>query len=143
MQKISEVLKHIKLNPTFKKVNTQSMLDKLVDILPLHLKDGIDFYYTKNNILFFVLTHQLYKNEFKNSKELIKTLLKHLKIEDIIDVEYFVTNKPKIVTKEVIKPIEIIPYKRRSYAIFDNNAKNKKIYDKFEDIRELIKKTIK
>ncbi len=118
------------------------MLDKLVDILPLHLKDGIDFYYTKNNILFFVLTHQLYKNEFKNSKELIKSLLKHIDIDYIEEIEYFVSNKPKIRKKEIIKPIDIIPYERKSYAIFDNNAKNKKIYDKFEDIRKLIKKKI-
>ena len=53
MENISEILNHIKINPTFKKVNTQSMLDKLVGVLPPHLKDGIDFFYTKkqNTIL--------------------------------------------------------------------------------------------
>jgi len=142
MENISEILNHIKINPTFKKVNTQSMLDKLVGVLPPHLKDGIDFYYTKNKMLFFVLTHQLYKNEFKNNKELIKSLLKQLNLDYINDIEYFVTNKPKIIKKEVLKPMTIVPYERKSYAIFDNNAKNKKIYDKFEEIRDLIKKKI-
>jgi ribosomal protein S17E len=118
------------------------MLDKLVQVLPLHLKDGIDFYYTKNNILFFVLTHQLYKNEFKHNKQLIKSLLNQLNLKYINDIEYFVTNKPKIIKKVKIKPITTIPYKRKSYAIFDNNAKNAKIHQKFEEIRILIKNKI-
>jgi hypothetical protein len=142
MENISEILNHIKINPIFKKVHTQSMLDRLVSILPANLKDGIDFYYTKNQILFFVLTHQLYKNEFKNNKELIKSLLKQLQLNSIVDINYFVTNKPKRIEKSVFKPITVIPYKRQSYAIFDNHAKNKKIYDKFEEIRKLIKKKI-
>ena len=118
------------------------MLDKLVGVLPTHLKDGIDFYYTKNKILFFVLTHRLYKNEFKNNEQLIKSLLRQLKLTNILDVEYFVTNKPKIPIKIQEQKITLPLYKRKSYGIFDNKAKNKNIYDKFEAIRELIKKKI-
>jgi len=142
MKKMTEILEHIKINPTFKKVNIQSMLDKLVDILPPSIKGGIDFTYTKNRTLYFVLTHQLFKNEFKSNESLIKSLLKQLNIQDIDDIAYFVTNKPKIRKKSTITPPLIIPYKRQSYGIFDNHAKNKKIYDKFEQIRSLIKKKI-
>jgi hypothetical protein len=142
MKTINQILNHIKINPTFKKVATQSMLDKLVNVLPTSLQNGIDFYYTKNKILFFVLTHQLYKNEFKNNKQLIKSLLKQLKLDYIDDIEYFVTNKPKPIIKKKTTITYTLQYKRQSYAIFDNKAKNKKIYDKFEQIRELIKKKI-
>jgi hypothetical protein len=142
MKTINQILNHIKINPTFKKVATQSMLDKLVNVLPSNLQNGIDFYYTKNKILFFVLTHQLYKNEFKNNKQLIKSLLKQLKLDYIEDIEYFVTNKPKPIIKKKTTTTYTLQYQRQSYAIFDNKAKNKKIYDKFEQIRELIKKKI-
>lgn len=145
MRKVSEVLNHLKINPTFKKINTQSTLDKVVSFLPPQLKDGVDFYYTKNRTLFFVLIHQGYKFEFKNENNinLIKTLLKQASLNDQIDdVKYFVTNKPKLATPKKTNKIVYPVFERKSWAIFDNHATDKTIHEKFEQIRTLIKNKI-
>lgn len=145
MKKASEMLNHLKINPTFKKIHTQSTLDKVVSFLPPNLKDGIDFYYIKNKTLFFVLIHQGYKFEFKNENNinLIKSLLNQASLSSQIDdVKYFVTNKPKIKKAENLNKITFPKYERKSWAIFDNKAKDLNIYQKFEQIRALIKNKI-
>lgn len=147
MKDMSKVLSHLKINPTFNKLNTQSELDKLVSVLPVQLKNGVDFYYIKNRILFFALIHQGYMFEFKNkdNQNLIKTLLKQLKLnESIDDLKFFVTNKAVIKKTQdsrnkIIRPL----YERKSWGIFDNKANDPKIHEKFENIRSLIKKKIK
>ncbi len=125
----------------YKKVKIQTKLDKLLNILPVNLKSGVEFFYTKNNILFFVLNHQMYKNEFKHNSMLILSLLREIGFENIKDIKYFVTNKPKI-KKFKPKMVEYPQYKRVSYGIFDNLASNRLVFEKFEQIRDLIKEKI-
>ena len=109
---------------------------KFIDVLPLKLKKGVKFAYIKNQTLYFVLTHPVYKMEFEYNKALIKSLLKNFKIANVEEIAFFITN---VIEKKEENKIEQNVYKERSYGIFENLAKDEKIFKKFENIREIIK----
>ena len=136
MKKINEILSHLKNNPEFSKINTSFLIMKFIDVLPLKLKKGVKFGYIKNQTLYFVLTHPVYKMEFEYNKADIKSLLKNFQIEDVKDIGFFVTNV--IEKKQTIKESNPL-YIERSYGIFENNAKDENLFKKFEKIREVIK----
>ena len=136
MKKINEILSHLKNNPEFSKINTSFLIKKLIDVLPLKLKKGVKFAYVKNQTLYFVLTHPVYKMEFEYNKADIKSLLKNFKIANVEDIGFFITN----VIERKEEPKEPSPlYIERAYGIFENRAKNEQIFRKFEKIREIIK----
>ncbi len=136
MKKINEILSHLKNNPEFSKINTSFLIKKFIEVLPLKLKKGVKFAYVKNQTLYFVLTHPVYKMEFEYNKADIKSLLKNFKIANVEEIGFFITNviEPKVEQKE---PTPL--YTERSYGIFENKAKNEQIFKKFEKIREIIK----
>lgn len=136
MKKINEILSHLKNNPEFSKINTSFLIKKFIEVLPLKLKKGVKFAYVKNQTLYFVLTHPVYKMEFEYNKADIKSLLKTFKIANVEDIGFFITN----VIEKKEEPKEPTPlYIERSYGIFENKAKDEYIFRKFEKIREIIK----
>ncbi len=138
MKKLNEILSHLKKNPEFRKINTSSSIERLIELLPLKLRKGIKFAYIKKQTLYFVLTHPVYKMEFEYNKGDIKSLLKKINIANVEDIAFFVTNK--IEKKEKPKePIEY--YNEKSNAIFENKATNEHIFKKFEEIRRIIKES--
>ncbi|WP_419769550.1 MAG: DUF721 domain-containing protein [Candidatus Marinarcus sp.] len=138
MKKVDDILTHLKYSPEFKKLNTHTTLDKLINTLPLKLKKGVKFAYVKKEILFFVLTHPVYKMEFTHSKELIRSLLKTFSIANIEDIRFFVTN---VIEKKEEAPQEKAFFDERSYGIFENKIQDKKLHQKMELIRSIIKST--
>ena len=136
MKKINEILSHLKNNPEFSKINTSFLIKKFIEILPLKLKKGVKFAYIKNQTLFFVLTHPVYKMEFEYNKADIKSLLKNFKIANVEDIGFFITN---VIEKKEKENESIFFYKERSYGIFDNKAKDEYLFKRFENIREIIK----
>lgn len=137
MKKVNDILKHLKYSPEFKKINTNITLDNLIQSLPLKLKKGVKFAYIKKQILFFVLTHPVYKMEFEYNKQIIKSLLKKASIANVEDIKFFVTNK---LEKKEIKKVEEPFFPERSYGIFENKTKDEKLHRKFEEIRKIISK---
>ncbi|OCL86810.1 hypothetical protein AAX26_01116 [Aliarcobacter thereius] len=137
MKNINEILAHIALNPNFNKINIFLDIKRFVNILPLKLKSGIKFVYIRNQTMHFVLKHQLFKVEFEHNKQTLEALLKMAKIENVNSFAFFVTN----VIEKAVQEKEYIEekYIERSFAIFENKAKDKEIYKKFEDIRTIIK----
>ena len=136
MKKINEILSHLKNNPEFSKINTSFLIKKFIEVLPLKLKKGVKFAYVKNQTLFFVLTHPVYKMEFEYNKADIKSLLKNFKIANVEDIGFFVTN---VIEKKVLQKTHEPLYKERSYGIFENKVKDERLFRKFERIREIIK----
>jgi len=136
MKKINEILSHLKNNPEFSKINTSFLIKKFIEVLPLKLKKGVKFAYVKNQTLYFVLTHPVYKMEFEYNKADIKSLLKNYKIANVEDIGFFITNVIER-KEEPQKPPSL--YVERSYGIFENKAKSEQIFKKFEKIREIIK----
>ena len=70
MKKINEILSHLKNNPEFRKINTSFLIMKFIDVLPLKLKKGVKFGYIKNQTLYFVLTHPVYKWNLSITKQI-------------------------------------------------------------------------
>src|SRR5574344_95754 len=138
MKKITDILTHIESLPEFKKFSTIKSISKFIDILPAKLRNGIKFAYVKNRNLFFVLTHQVYKMEFKYNKDEIKNLLEKYQFDDISDIDFFVTNNINV---EKNKKIEDTKYEERSLGIFENKVKDEKLFLKFENIRKIIKES--
>mgnify|MGYP000176138200 CR=1 FL=1 len=138
MKKVNDILTHLRYSPEFKKINTNEKLDRLIQALPLKLKKGVKFAYVKKQILFFVLTHPVYKMEFEYNKEIIKSLLKKASIENVEEIRFFVTNK---LEKKEIKIVEEPSFQERSYGIFENRISDEKLRRKFEEIRVIINKT--
>ncbi|RXK01147.1 hypothetical protein CRU98_01485 [Arcobacter sp. CECT 8986] len=135
MKNVSTILNHLKQHPEFRKINTNQKIQKLIDILPLKLKKGIKFAYVKGEILYFVLTHPVFKLEFEYNKALINSLLISANLANIQDIKFFVTNKRE--KKQEIQKVE--KYKERSHGIFENKIENPKLHNLFEEIRAVIK----
>ena len=91
-KKINEILSHLKNNPEFSRINTSFLIQKFIEVLPLKLKKGVKFVYIKNQTLYFVLTHPVYKMEFEYNKADIKSLLKSLKLQMLKILDSFITN---------------------------------------------------
>ncbi|AXH10089.1 hypothetical protein CP960_08470 [Malaciobacter halophilus] len=136
MKKVSTILNHLKQNPEFRKINTNEAIQRLINVLPMKLKKGIKFGYVKNDTLYFVLTHPVYKMEFEYNKALINSLLSSAHMTSIKDVKFFVTNKREKKQEEIIFYEK---YDERSYGIFKNSLKDPKLHKIFEEIREIIK----
>lgn len=142
MKNMNDIIKHLKYDPCFKKLNTSKLIEEFICVLPPKLKNGIKFAYIKNDIMYFVLKHQTFNMEFKYNKDLIKSLLKYSKLNYIKDINFFVTNKPPRKKIEEFFTIAKNPtYKERSYGIFSNKAKNPIVKNFFEEIRKIIKKS--
>ncbi len=87
----------------------------------------------------FVLTHQLFKVEFEHNKDTLKALLKMAEIKNVSNFVFFVSNS---IDKPIKKNRDASEkYIEKSVGIFENRAKDEKIFKKFEDIREIIKST--
>ena len=136
MKNMNEILSHLKSNPQFRKINTSSSIKKFIDVLPLKLKKGVKFAYVKRQTLYFVLSHPVYKMEFEYNKADIKSLLKKSLIANVEEIDFFVTNKIEKKSQEVkYEPT----YEERSHGIFANCIKDEKLFQKMEEIREIIK----
>jgi len=116
---------------------------KVIKLLPPHLSRAVLFTYTKNSTLFIVLNHPGLKMEFHYKDNLIKSLLKQVKtidpqckdIQDIRDIKYFVSNKKK--QKE--EKTAVLKYKERAKGEFNILTKDKKLYEIFQSIKQMIK----
>ena len=136
MKKINEILSHLKNSPEFRKVNTQKTIQDFIELLPATLKKGVKFAYIRGGILYFVLTHPVYKMEFEYNKSLINTLLKNYSLIDAKELKFFVTNKKQ---KKEKKKEDAPFFKERCHGIFTNYITNEKLHEKVEEIRAIIK----
>ena len=135
MKKINEILSHLKNNPEFSKINTSFLIKKFIEVLPLKLKKGVKFAYVKNQTLYFVLTHPVYKMEFEYNKADIKSLLKNFKIANVEDIGFFITN---VIEKKEEQKAAILLYEERSYGIFENKAKDEYLFKRFLEFSDFI-----
>ncbi|RXK08020.1 DUF721 domain-containing protein [Halarcobacter bivalviorum] len=136
MKKINEILSHLKNSPEFRKINTQKTIQDFIELLPATLKKGVKFAYIKADILYFVLTHPVYKMEFEYNKNLINTLLKKYPPIEVNELKFFVTNKRE---KKEERKEEVPFFVERSHGIFTNYITDEKLRVKVEEIRAIIK----
>ncbi len=117
-----------------------------IRLLPFSLKSGIAFGYIQNDILFFVLKHPAFKQEFYHKISLVKQLLKTYQKEKsqlckVQDIKYFVTHNAYHKEQDNLQEQEIKQsYGELSCGNFINYAKDDEIYQIFENIRQIILK---
>ena len=135
MKNIKTLLGGIKQMPEFEKLTTYQLIQKLINSLPFGLKRGVKFAYLKNNIITFALLHPLYKKEFLFAENTIKALITNLNFEtEIKGISFFILNEVTFKEKKEVEKT----YKEKSFGIFTNNVKDKKLNALFEKIRENI-----
>lgn len=146
MKNVSEILSHLFSAPCYHKYHETNQVNHFIRLLPLSIKSGIAFGYIKNDILFLVLRHPAFKQEFYHKIPLIKQLLKTYQNEKsnllkVQDIKYFVTYNAY--QKEVQTLQENATqqcYGELSYGNFINYAQDKEIHTIFEEIRQAILK---
>lgn len=146
MKNVSEILTHLLNSPSFKKLHKIRESEYFIKMLPLSLKNGIAFSYTKDKILFIALKHPCFKQEFYHKIHIIRQLLKQYQQEknmllEVNDIKFFVTFDAykQEIRKKQEKTIPLT-YGELSRGIFKNQAKNPKIRALFELIRSNILK---
>jgi len=142
MKNSKQLVSHLRSQSAFTPLNNQSCINAVKELLPQRLHRFILFGYIRHNIVFFALNHPGAKQEFDNIINSIKTPLKQMpplscKNYEIYDVRAFVSHK-KTISFSTNKPINE-EYKERASASFDNDIKDKKLHNVFEEIRDIIK----
>lgn len=144
MKNSKQLVSHLRAQSAFAPLSNLTCINAVKELLPERLHRFILFGYIRHNILFFALNHPGAKQEFDNIINSIKVPLKKIpplacKKFEIEDVRAFVSHK-KSLNFSVTKP-EVIRYKERSSALFENPIEDKKLHQVIEEIREIIQKT--
>jgi len=144
MKNIKTILKHLQL-PYNDKIKIQRCLKLLTKGLPIHLTNNINHMYLKGETLYFVTKHQAINFELYQKLNDIKSMLRFIqnkmnkcnsvKITSIKCFTKYIKKENKINYKKELNKF----YIKNSKGEFKNLAKNKKIYDCFEEIRDKLK----
>ena len=141
MKNIKEILNHLPV--PYDKIKIQKCLKLLTQGLPIHYKNNILYMYLKGETLYFVTKHQainfeLYQklNDIKMMLRLIQNKMDRCHSIKISNIKAFTTYAKKTTPKKIDN---LKFYKKQLKGDFKNLAKNKKIYEAFEEIREIIK----
>jgi len=142
MKNIKTILKHLKL-PYNDKIKTQRCLKLLIKGLPIHIVNNINYMYLKGETLYFTTKHQAINFELYQKLSDIKTMLRFIQNKmnkcnsiKISNIKTFTTYTKKQTPK---KQTNLKFYIQKSNGNFKNLAKNKKIYETFEEIRKIVK----
>ena len=147
MKDSKSIISHLVQQPSFKKCGQARHYEKLLALLPFSFTRGVKSLYTKDNILFFVLNHPNAKMEFNYKRNLIKSLLNELSLQDkqspfhtIKELKCFVTNQPEQpnTTAQSNTFESYIFYAEKAEGSFENSAQDPKLHALFESIRQQI-----
>jgi hypothetical protein len=141
MKNIKEILNHLPI--PYDKIKIQKCLKTITKTLPERYHKYILYIYLKGETIYFVTKHQainfeLYQklNDIKMMLALIQKKMNRcnsIKISSLkAYTSYTKIEKPKKIDHN-------LKFYKQLDGDFKNLAKNKKIYKKFEEIREIIK----
>ena len=143
MKNIKTILKHLHL-PYDDKIKIQRCLKLITKGLPIHITNNIQYMYLKGSTLYFVTKHQAINFELYQKLNDIKSMLRFIqnkmgkcnsvKIETIKTFTRYV--KKEAVPTKIYEDVKF--YIQNPKGDFKNLAKNKKIYNTFEEIRKII-----
>ena len=141
MKNIKEILNHLPV-PYNDKIKIQRCLRSLISVLPNTHKKYILYTYLKGETLHIVTKHQGINTELYQKLSDIKSALYFIRKNfnkchtiKISSLNIFTTYVKK---QKTPKKVEFTLHKELK-GDFKNLAKNKKVYEAFEEIREIIK----
>ena len=141
MKNIKEILKHTPL--PYDKIKTQRSLKIITSNIPIHINNKIYLMYLKGETLHFATKHPAINFELYQKLADIKMILKAIQSKKrclsikITNIKAYTTYKKEKIPSKT--PTNIKFYIQKLNGNFENKAKNKKIIQKFEEIREIIK----
>jgi hypothetical protein len=141
MKNIKEILKHTPL--PYDKIKMQRCLKLVTSGLPIHLKNSISYMYLKGETIYFATKHPAINFELYQKLADIKMMLRAIQLKKrclsikITNIKAYTTYKKEKTPTKI--PNDIKFYIQKPTTNFENRAKNKKIKEKFEEIREIIK----
>ncbi len=143
MKDAKSIISHLVQDPSMKKFAHLRCFERLLGLLPKSFTTLVRFVYTKNETLFFVLSHPAGKMEFNYKRSLIKSLLSQIIIHfpececlHVKEIQSFVTNQ---IEKETPTPsTSPITYTERASGCFANTCQDPKLNALFEAIKETI-----
>lgn len=157
MKNTSTIISNITKEPCFRPLQERLVIEKFISFaLSSSLKKGIEFFYIKNGVLFFALSHPSYLQEFKMQKKHIESMLEQFlssgilekqcdfdssfALKGIVEIKFFVARAAQKRLKYSTKPIAPLNmrYLEISNAEFENRAKSPKLREIFEKIRAKI-----
>ncbi|WP_456479985.1 hypothetical protein [Nautilia sp.] len=138
MKKAKQIIGHL-LNPYSDDIEKQRCLKKIISLLPPKYNKYITSCQLKGEILFFNVSHQAVKQELYYNKNLIFSIIKTMH-----SVNMCLKIKPKkIITNYRYNPKPKTPGIYKFYikpaGNFEIKAKKKKVREKFEEIKNLLK----
>lgn len=146
MKDIRTIIKtHFYENPRYYKVSQATQCQEIISFMPESQRDLIAFCYFRQNTFFIALKHPIGLSELKRDSSIytIKNILKnHAKsrkdsiFNDAKDIKLFVTNitLAQKNTTQIVKKFTPL----QSNGTFINLAKVQEVYDKFEQLRQII-----
>ena len=148
MKKVSTILSHLSNLPQFKVLKRESCHKKYISLLGAKWQKAIAFIYIKENTLFVAVTHPGFKMELNYNKDLLKSLLTQLSSLDpackMMKADKIVIfhSKYRSIAKESIEESTIPYYNELSSSKFIIENQDEDIKNKFEDIKEQIRKQL-
>ncbi len=140
MKDSKTIISHLVQQPFMKKYEQAHCYERLLSLLPKSFTCMIQFLYTKNETLFFVLNHPCAKMEFNYKRNLIKSLLNQIKTHcpecasfDVKDIQCFLTNRTE--TEAIEIPDSSITYNEQAQGNFENHCDEENLRALFEEIR--------
>ncbi len=148
MKNANHIISSLFANPAYshigERIQMRQSLEKLKLALPLHMQKNIIRITYKPPKLLFCFTHPSYANEFNHYKtneiiSCLKTYKEHFKsIQFPLEIKGYVP-KALLVDSTAINQPQEIHFKEHSKGEFTNLATNKEVFEKFEEIRALIR----
>jgi len=139
MKKANEIINHL-LSPYSDKLDQQRCLKKIISLLPPKYNKYITSARLKGEILFINVSHQAVKQELYYNKNLIFSIINTMKNANLCTF----INPKKIVTNYKYSPKPIPPKIYKFYikpaGNFEIKAKKREIKEKFEEIKDLLKR---
>jgi hypothetical protein len=143
MKDAKSIISHLVQQPSMKKYEHMRCFERLLGLLPKSFTSLVRFVYTKNETLFFVLSHPAGKMEFHYKRSLIKSLLSqiisHFPQCDCLrvkEIQCFVTHQRE---KDVLPESNAhITYEERATGNFPNDCCEPKLHALFEAIKETL-----
>jgi hypothetical protein len=148
MKKASIILSHLTNQPQFKVLKQESCYKKYISLLGVKWQKAIAFIYIKENTLFVAVTHPGFKMELNYNRDLLKSVLTQLSSIDpaceMMKADKVVVfhSKYRSIVKEVPEESTVPYYSELSTSEFIIENQDEEIKEKFEQIKEQIKKQL-
>ncbi len=143
MKKIQDVIRHLPI--PYEKLKIQKCLKMLIKGLPIRYQNNISYYYLKRKTFYIAIKHPALAFELYQKVSEIRVMLKLIQKKtgkcqsiEIEKIKTFIAEENRDNSKK--ENSTFLSFKQQAKGDFENRAKNKSVYEKFEEIRKIVKK---